>query len=175
MTQIARPDESMLLDRLEIRFVESEDDLAVVREIRRRVFGDEQRITDAAEPDPDDPRSLHVLAILPEGAIGTGRLTLPSKTENGAQIAWVATLPEYRRQGVGAAIMRALLAATDSSQTDLTLLSAQTHALDFYRQFGFQPFGDRFKMKGIEHQIMFRWRPGSDMVGQESIKHFGSS
>ena len=169
MTQIARPDNSALLDRLEIRFVESEDDMGVVREIRRRVFGDEQRIADAAEPDPDDPRSVHVLAVLPEGAIGTGRMTLPSRTENGAQIAWVATLPEYRRQGVGGAIMHALLAAADRSQTDLTLLSAQTHALDFYRQFGFQPFGDRFKMKGIEHQIMFRWRPGSDMAGQESI------
>ena len=57
--------------------------------------------------------------------------------------------------------MRALLAVADSSQTDVTLLSAQTHALDFYREFGFQPFGDRFKMKGIEHQIMVRWRPGS--------------
>jgi predicted GNAT family N-acyltransferase len=164
MTQIARPGESTLLDRLEIRFVESEDDLAVVREIRRRVFGDEQRIADAAMPDPDDPRSLHVLAVLPEGAIGTGRLTLPTKTESSAQIAWIATLPAYRRQGVGGAIMRALLAAADSAQTDMTLLSAQTHALDFYRQFGFQPFGDRFKMKGIEHQIMYRGRPGSEMA-----------
>jgi predicted GNAT family N-acyltransferase len=164
MTKIARPAESMLLDQLEIRFVESEEDLAIVREIRRRVFGDEQRIADAAAPDPDDSRSLHVLAELPEGAIGTGRLTLPSKSESGSQIAWVATLPEYRRQGVGGAIMRALLATADRSQTDVTLLSAQTHALDFYRDFGFQPFGERFKMKGIEHQIMVRWRPGSGPV-----------
>jgi predicted GNAT family N-acyltransferase len=164
MTQAARQDESSLLDRLEIRFVESEDDFAVVREIRRRVFGEEQQIADAAAPDPDDPHSIHVLAVLPEGAVGTGRLTLPSAAENGAQIAWVATLPGYRRQGVGGAIMRALLAAVDASQTDLTMLSAQTHALNFYRQFGFEPFGDRFVMRGIEHQIMYRWRPGSQMA-----------
>jgi predicted GNAT family N-acyltransferase len=63
--------------------------------------------------------------------------------------------------------MRALLAAADNSHTDVTLLSAQTHALDFYRAFGFEPFGERFKMKGIEHQIMYRWRPGSGTASQE--------
>src|SRR5262245_11538581 len=85
------------LDLLEIRFVESEEDLRVVREIRRRVFGLEQGISDADDPDPDDSRSLHAVAVLPEGVVGVGRLTLPSGTENGAQIAWVATLADYRK------------------------------------------------------------------------------
>ncbi len=153
-----------IVDQLEVRFVESADEMTVVREIRRRVFGLEQGITDAADPDPDDPRSLHAIAVLPEGAVGVGRLTLPSASENGAQIAWIATLPEFRRRGVGGAIMRALLAAADSSMTNLVVLSAQTHALDFYRQFGFLSFGDRFVMRGIEHQLMYRWRPGSSLA-----------
>jgi predicted GNAT family N-acyltransferase len=156
---------SSLLAKLEIKFVESDADMAVVREIRHRVFGVEQGIADAAAQDPDDSRSLHVLAVLPEGAIGCGRLTLPTANENGAQIAWVATLPDYRRQGVGGAVMRALVAAVDATQTNLTVLSAQTHALDFYRQFGFRPYGDRFIMRGIEHQVMYRWRPGSAPSG----------
>jgi predicted GNAT family N-acyltransferase len=154
-----------VLDLLEIRFVESEEDMQVVREIRRRVFGVEQGIPDADDPDPDDPRSLHAVAVLPEGAVGVGRLTLPSGTENGAQIAWIATLPDYRRCGVGGAIMNALLAAADNSKSNLTVLSAQTHALDFYRQFGFLSFGDRFVMRGIEHQLMYRWRPGMPLAG----------
>jgi predicted GNAT family N-acyltransferase len=126
------------------------------------VFGDEQRISNADDPDPDDRRSHHALALLPEGAVGTGRLTLPNASETSAQIAWVATLPDYRRQGIGGAIMRALLEKVDRSGTDLTVLSAQTHALDFYRQFGFQSVGETFKMKGIEHQVMYRWRPASN-------------
>ncbi|MFL5762102.1 MAG: GNAT family N-acetyltransferase [Thermomicrobiales bacterium] len=161
MTVRRTTSQSDLLDQVEIRFVESDEELAIVREVRRRVFGVEQGISDAADPDPDDPRSLHVLAVLPVGAVGCGRLTLPSHQENGAQISWIATLPEYRRQGIGSAIMRALLAAVDSTATNLTALSAQTHALDFYRQFGFLPYGDRFVMRGIEHQLMYRWRPGS--------------
>jgi predicted GNAT family N-acyltransferase len=156
------------VDQLEVRFVASADDMSVVREIRRRVFGLEQGISDAAEPDPDDPRSLHAIAVLPEGAVGVGRLTLPNESENGAQIAWIATLPEFRRRGVGGAIMRALLAAADISMTNLVVLSAQTHALDFYRQFGFFSFGDRFVMRGIEHQLMYRWRPGSPIAPSRS-------
>src|SRR4051794_32672124 len=132
------------LKLLEVKFVESDEDMNVVREIRRQVFGVEQGIADAADPDPDDPRSIHAIAVLPEGAVGVGRLTLPSGTENGAQIAWIATLPDYRQRGVGGAIMGALLAVADNSMTNLTVLSAQTHALDFYRQFGFLSFGDRF-------------------------------
>src|SRR3954451_23668155 len=68
------------LDLLEVRFIESEEDMRVVREIRRRVFGVEQGIPDADDPDPDDPRSIHAVAVLPQGVVGVGRLTLPSGT-----------------------------------------------------------------------------------------------
>jgi predicted GNAT family N-acyltransferase len=103
--------------------------------------------------------SLHALAVIPEGAVGTGRLTPPTPSRPEAQIAWVATLPDYRGRGVGTAVMHALLAAADEAGMATVLLSAQVHALGFYRRFGFVPYGNRFTVRGIEHQAMIRWRP----------------
>ncbi|MGH2562478.1 MAG: GNAT family N-acetyltransferase [Thermomicrobiales bacterium] len=146
-----------LLD-LEVRFAQSPTEFAVVREIRRRVFGLEQGVPHAGEDDADDRRSLHALVVIPEGAIGTGRLTLPDKERPHAVIAWVATLADYRGYGVATAIMRALLDAADEAGAPTVLLSAQSHAIRFYRRFGFTPYGDRFSAGGIEHQFMYRSR-----------------
>ena len=137
---------------------------AAVLDLRRRVFGDEQRIAAAAVTDRDDERSLHALALLPDASetpqpVGTGRLTLNQGERGEALIAWVATLPEARRRGVGAAVMRFLLAAADAAGAPMVVLSAQTHAERFYRRLGFFPAGRPFLVKGIEHRWMARPRP----------------
>lgn len=150
---------SIPLPGLEIRFASSPVEMAVVHEIRRRVFGHEQGLPHAGEADGDDWRSIHVLALIPEGAIGTGRLTLPTADMPHAVIAWVATLDGFRGRGVATAIMRALLATADQAGAPATLLSAQVHALRFYRSLGFIPYGDRFIAGGIRHQYMYRPRP----------------
>ncbi|MDP9368210.1 MAG: GNAT family N-acetyltransferase, partial [Chloroflexota bacterium] len=139
------------------------DDLAAVLDLRERVFGGEQGVPDARVLDPDDHRSVHALATLDDGVaaepVGTGRLTPGAGPWPDAQIAWVATLPEHRRHGVGAAVMRFLLDAADASGAPAVLLSAQIHALSFYKRLGFLPYGGRFHSHGIEHQLMVRRRP----------------
>ncbi|MGH2531888.1 MAG: GNAT family N-acetyltransferase [Thermomicrobiales bacterium] len=148
-----------LLPDFEVRFARSPAELSAVREIRRRVFGLEQGVPHAGEDDADDWRSLHALAVIPEGAIGTGRLTLPDIERPHAVIAWVATLADYRGQGVATAIMHALIDAADEADAPTVLLSAQVHALRFYHRLGFAPYGDRFTAGGILHQLMHRPRP----------------
>jgi predicted GNAT family N-acyltransferase len=144
---------------LEIRFARSDADLAAIREIRRRVFGEEQGLPHSGEVDQDDWHSVHVLAVVPAGAIGCGRLTFPDTERPHALIAWVATLPAFRRHGVGAAIMRVLIETADERGIATILLSAQTHALRFYQRLGFMPYGERFFVHGIEHQYMYRHHP----------------
>ena len=148
------------LPGLEVRAARGEEDLAAVVALRRQVFGEEQGIADAFSPDPDDARSLHALAVLPtpdgERPISTGRLTLAAGTRGEAHVAWVATLPVYRGHGVGHAVMTFLLAAADAAGAPSVVLSAQTHALHFYGRLGFVPFGQRFLVRGIEHQLMVR-------------------
>jgi predicted GNAT family N-acyltransferase len=142
-----------------VRFARSPEEFSAVVELRRRVFRDEQSLVEGELTDTEDRHSYQALAVIPAGAIGTGRLTPPSVARPEAHIAWVATLPGFRGQGVGTAIMRALLSAADAAGMPVVTLSAQTHALDFYGRLGFLPFGERFLVRGIEHQRMARRRP----------------
>ena len=158
----------------------SASEVAAVLDLRRRVFSDEQGIVAASVNDPDDDRSVHALALLPDvpalepsghlvvsrtaatewQPVGTGRLTLHYGERGEALIAWVATLPHARRLGVGTAVMRFLLAAADDAGAPLVALAAQTHAERFYRRLGFLAAGSPYLVRGIEHRWMARYRPG---------------
>ncbi len=142
-----------------VRFARTPEEFAAVVELRRRVFRDEQSLVETEVTDSEDRHSYQALAVIPDGAIGTGRLTPPTVARPEAHIAWGATLPTFRGRGVGTEIMRALLASADAARMPVVTLSAQTHALAFYRRLGFIPYGERFLVRGIEHQRMARRRP----------------
>jgi predicted GNAT family N-acyltransferase len=144
---------------LEVRIARTRDEFAKIVAVRARVFRDEQEIVEHALTDNDDPQSVHAFAKLGRDVIAVGRLTPPTKTRAEGQIAWVATLPEYRGHGAGTAVMEALLAIADEHRFPSVLISAQTHALPFYRRLGFDPYGDRFVVRAIEHQYMERRPP----------------
>jgi predicted GNAT family N-acyltransferase len=149
---------------LEVREPLTEVEFAAVLELRRRVFGDEQGMAEAGVRDADDDRSVHALALLHEIAgepprpVGTGRLTLGVGPNGSALVTWVATLPRYRRRGIGEATMRFLLAAADLANAPAVVLSAQVPAIPFYSRLGFSPYGLGFTVRGIAHQPMVRTR-----------------
>ncbi len=142
-----------------IRFARTPEEFSAVVELRRRVFREEQAIVEGDVTDAEDRHSLQALVMVPEGVIGSGRLTPPSLTRSEAHIAWVAILPAYRGHGLGTELMRALVAAADQAKMQTVTLSAQTHAVAFYRRLGFVPYGRRFIVRGVEHQPMVRRRP----------------
>jgi predicted GNAT family N-acyltransferase len=142
-----------------IRFAQTPEEFSAVVELRRRVFRDEQAIVAGEVTDGEDRHSLQALVVIPEGAIGAGRLSPPTPARSAGHIAWVAILPAFRGRGLGTELMRALLAAADRAGMPVVTLSAQTHALAFYRRLGFVPYGRRFLVRGIEHQPMSRRRP----------------
>ena len=138
-----------------------------VLEIRRRVFAEEQGIVETQVLDPDDQRSLVLLAVAvepgPAGptrtAVATGRVTLNFGTRGEALIAWVATLPEARRRGVATALVRDLLRHADERRAPSVVLAAQQHAEGLYRRLGFVPVGESYKVRDIPHRWMVRQRP----------------
>lgn len=120
-------------------------------EVRRRVFIEEQKVPEALEWDEWDAGSVHVLARGPDDApIGTGRL-LPD-----GHIGRMAVLPQWRRQGVGSAILRELLQVARERGDLEVRLNAQTQALPFYARFGFVAKGPEFLDAGIAHRVMLR-------------------
>jgi predicted GNAT family N-acyltransferase len=143
----------------EVRIARTASELAAIVDVRARVFRDEQGIVSHELTDDDDKTSVHVYVRQGRDVIAIGRLSPPSNGRADGQIAWVATVPEQRGRGAGSAVIDSLLSIADQHRIPAVLISAQTHALPFYRRFGFVPYGDRFVIKGIEHQYMERKRP----------------
>jgi predicted GNAT family N-acyltransferase len=67
----------------------------------------------------------------------------------------VAVLEKARGSGIGKSIMQAMLQhARTQYPALLPKLSAQTHAIAFYRKLGWQQFGGEFDDAGIPHVAM---------------------
>ncbi|MDF3086326.1 MULTISPECIES: GNAT family N-acetyltransferase [Burkholderia] len=124
--------------------------------IRDAVFVREQQIPPEWELDDDDPLSLHAVAYRTDAATGlrravaTGRL-LPSGT-----IGRVAVLADMRGQGVGSAVLNALLDAARRRGEAVVRLYAQDSAVSFYLRHGFAAVGEPFVEAGVPHVEMAR-------------------
>ncbi len=117
--------------------------------IRRKVFVEEQKVPEELEWDAVDVCCLHVLAATGSGeVIGTGRL-LPD-----GHIGRMAVLLPWRKRGVGGMLLRELIAAARERSHACIELSAQTHAIGFYRRFGFEVVSEEYLDAGIPHRTM---------------------
>jgi predicted GNAT family N-acyltransferase len=149
---------------VEIREPSSYQEFSAIFEIRRLVFGDELGMVEAGVSDVDDSRSIHAFAafhpgpVVPGRPVATGRLTPRAGPNGAALITWVATLPTFRRRGIGEAVMRFLLDAAERAGAEVVVLSAQAPAMTFYRRLGFHPYGQTSVVRGITHQPMARMR-----------------
>jgi predicted GNAT family N-acyltransferase len=119
--------------------------------IRFAVFVGEQNVPADIELDELDAKSLHAVAFDEAGrAIGTGRF-LPE-----GKIGRMAVTKEWRRRGVGAALLEALVREAQRRGLAEVKLSAQVHAAQFYRAHGFVAEGNAYEEAGIAHQMMRR-------------------
>ena len=120
-----------------------------LRVIRRAVFVVEQRVPESLEWDDADETSLHALARSASGeAIGCARL-LPD-----AHIGRVAVLAEWRRRGVGSALLLRLIDEARARGHARVLLNAQLDAMPFYARYDFVGRGDVFDEAGIAHRVL---------------------
>jgi predicted GNAT family N-acyltransferase len=129
--------------------------------IRRRVFVEEQGVSEALEFDGRDGEAEHLLALLDDEPVGTLRLRL---LEGGriAKIERVAVLVQARGRRIGEALMRAALARAIALEAHETRLHAQTAAVAFYTSLGFEAHGPEFEEDGIPHVAMRLDLEGTD-------------
>ena len=135
---------------LKIELADWEKAKSEAKRIRFAVFVEEQGVPAELEMDDNDAHCIHALAYVDGRPVGTGRL-LPD-----GHIGRMAVLKEWRGQGAGRALLRALVEAARRRGDGEVLLSAQVHALGFYRAEGFEPEGDEYEEAGIAHQAMRR-------------------
>ena len=123
---------------------------AEAKHVRFEVFVEEQRVPAEIELDEHDASCVHALAYSDGKPVGTGRL-LPD-----GHIGRMAVLKSQRRKGIGKALLRALIDAARRRGDREVMLSAQVHAVGFYRAEGFEPEGAVYEEAGIPHQAMRR-------------------
>ncbi|MGB5718695.1 MAG: GNAT family N-acetyltransferase [Gammaproteobacteria bacterium] len=119
--------------------------------IRCQVFVVEQQVPEALELDAHDPQCHHVLVTDAKGRpVGAGRI------KPDGHIGRMAVLKDCRGQGVGAAMLAALLAYAGEQGHTRVFLHAQIGAVPFYARFGFVESGEPFMDAGILHRYMVK-------------------
>ena len=118
--------------------------------VRFTVFCEEQGVPREIELDEHDAVSVHAVAFEGERPVATGRL-LPD-----GHIGRMAVLRERRGRGIGGAMLKKLVEAAVQRGYAEVVLSAQVHAVPFYRAYGFIPEGGEYEEAGIKHQAMRR-------------------
>jgi predicted GNAT family N-acyltransferase len=119
--------------------------------LRFAIFVDEQNVPSGIELDDMDASCQHAVAFDVDGKpIGTGRL-LPD-----GHIGRMAVVKEWRRRGIGAEILRALMDEAKRKGHAQVIVSAQLQAAEFYREHGFVAEGKVYTEAGILHQKMVK-------------------
>jgi predicted GNAT family N-acyltransferase len=116
--------------------------------IRRKVFIEEQQVSEAEEWDDDDDSAIHIVVIKNGQAIATARLTQKGK------IGRMSVLQSHRQQGIGSMMLVELINAAQQRGLKNIKLWSQNHAQAFYKKHGFIAYGDEFLDAGILHIAM---------------------
>lgn len=123
-------------------------DETAIAEVRRTVFIEEQGVPEALEWEAEDAQYRWFVAQASNRVIGIVRLT------DAGRIGRMAVMPEWRRRGVGKALLATALRAAAESGLMQVHLSAQTHAMAFYARYGFIAKGPEFLDADIPHRHM---------------------
>lgn len=134
------------------KFIRSTDDCSEIYALRRRVFVDEQGLSEDMVRDELDAMAIYALVFDERDApSGTGRLVID---EDRFMLGRVCVLKEARGQGLGDLVLRMLLLRTQEMQAPGVYVEAQPPVEAFYRRYGFKPLGEAYQRHGAPHRLM---------------------
>jgi predicted GNAT family N-acyltransferase len=129
----------------QVTWADAERDL---RAVRTPVFIVEQFVAPDFEWDELDQSSVHLLAMLNNEPIGCLRIIDYHK------IGRMAVLKEYRKMGLGSALLLDAVNICKAHGSKRVVLSAQTHAISFYEKAEFIVTSDVYQDVHIPHVDM---------------------
>ncbi|WP_160153646.1 GNAT family N-acetyltransferase [Microbulbifer sp. ALW1] len=131
-----------------VRLADWQTDKATIRDIRQKVFVEEQKVPADLEWDEHEETAQHFLIYHHNKAIGTGRLT------GGGKIGRMAILKEARGLGAGLELLKRICKFARISGQKNAYLNAQVHAIPFYEKASFTVTGEEFMEADIPHVRM---------------------
>jgi putative N-acetyltransferase (TIGR04045 family) len=133
----------------------SPEQLAIHHEIRRRVFVEEQGFFEGTDRDDhdDDPETIRVLGLYGPVAGGTVRL-YPLDDEGEWKGDRLAVLPEFRKHGLGAPLVRFAVRTAGERGGRRMIAHIQPANVDFFERLGWERVGEPMDYVGHLHQLM---------------------
>jgi len=137
-----------LIKQVSIKHVTWQQAESDLRKVRTVVFIEEQSVTPEFEWDDIDSGAVHLLAVLENEPIGCLRII------HHAKIGRMAVLSQWRGLGVGKMLLNEAINICRTYGSKQIDLSAQTHAIHFYQQAGFQITSEEYTDVHIPHVDM---------------------
>ena len=133
--------------------INSPEDLNISYKIRKKVFCEEQKISEKIEFDNLDHLCEHFLIHKDKGYIATARVR--PKNKKVFKIERVAVLPEFRRLKVGSLLINEIVELyLNNKKNNSIILHSQVAVEEFYKSLNFISYGDQFYEDGIPHIAM---------------------
>lgn len=136
------------MSNITIKIADFNKDFSNIEKIRTDVFINEQKVPYELEWDEHDKDSIHILAYYKSKPVATARLL------KDGHIGRMAVLKDYRNQHIGENMLKFLLDIANKNSINTIELSAQEHAIEFYKKYGFSVISDVYMDAGIPHYDM---------------------
>lgn len=137
---------------MEVKIVNSEQELADAFEVRKTVFIHEQNVPEEEEIDQFESDSVHFVLYDDNGkAAGAGRFRV---LDGIGKVERICVLRENRKTGAGITVMNKIEEYAKSQGISSLKLNAQTHAIPFYSRLGYVTVSEEFMDAGIPHKTM---------------------
>ena len=133
--------------------INSNDEIKISFKIRKKVFCEEQKISEKIEFDKLDHLCEHFLIGKDKNYIATARVR--HKNKNILKIERVAVLLEFRRLKVGSLLINKIVEFyLNSKKNNSIILHSQVSVEGFYKSLNFVSYGHQFYEDGIPHIAM---------------------
>ncbi len=147
-------------------------DAEACRPLRSQILRPGRPAEENVYPLDDDPRAVHFAMKRGKAVLGVGSV-FPDPRPDGPEqwrIRGMAVLDEERGKGLGAILLKGLLAIAGNRGGGLWC-HARTDVEPFYARFGLVRDGDEFDLPGIGRHVVMTWQapdmPRPDAEGAE--------
>lgn len=121
--------------------------------VRQKVFVEEQNVSIEEEMDQFDDIATHFVGYEDNLPVAASRLRY---VEGYGKLERICILKKYRGQGYGKQMILHMEQEISNQGYEKSKLNAQTQALDFYKNLGYEVVSDEFMDAGIPHVTMIK-------------------
>lgn len=136
---------------MEIKVVETDQELQDAFQVRQSVFVEEQKVPAELEIDKHENEAVHFIAYDDAQPVAAGRFRT---LEGMAKIERICVLGSYRRTGLGQMLMKEIERCANELKLGKLKLNAQVSAVAFYKKLGYHIISEEFMDAGIPHVTM---------------------